>query len=173
MAKPISLSMVQLKAFELLFQLSYLSIVCTYSRVAWLHWFHDMVNDQLGGTPHQEPPHPHLTCDPELVDEGLIFSDIVGGVEVEVDGVVKLVFLRRCEDDTRTASCHEVGPIEVHGPVLRIFDWGRLMRLCPLYNVLGMQLMSSPLRSREHLAMCPDASRLRTISPRVLIKVVY
>ena len=82
--------MVQFEAFELFFKILYLSIVCTHLWVVWLHCLHDMVNDQLGGTPHQEPPHPHLTRDTELIDECLIFGDIVGGVEVEVDGVAKL-----------------------------------------------------------------------------------
>jgi hypothetical protein len=51
----------------------------------------------------------HHCCDPESVDEGLVFSNIVGGIEVEADSVVEFMSLRRCEVDTHVASYLEVG----------------------------------------------------------------
>jgi hypothetical protein len=93
---------VQFETFELL-QLSYLTVVCTHSSVAWFHCLHDLVDNQLGDAPNQEPSCPYLNRDPEPIDEGLVFSDIVGGVKVETNGVIELVSLRRHEDDSRTA----------------------------------------------------------------------
>jgi hypothetical protein len=61
---------------------------------------------------------PHLGRNPKLVDEGLVFGDMFGSVEVEADGIAEFMPLRRCEDDTLAASGLEVGSMEIHGPLL-------------------------------------------------------
>lgn len=132
--------MVQLKSFEFLFQLTYPIVVSAHLRVAWLHCFHVLVDDQLGVAPDQEPSRPHLARDLECIDEGLVFNDIVGGVKVEADGIAELMALRRCEDDVNATSYFEVGSIEVHGPVLWILYRGRLLHLSPFCDEVGQGL---------------------------------
>lgn len=95
----VSVVVMQFKAFEFLFQLSHLTIVCTHSRGAWLHRLHDLVDDQLRVALDQESPRPHFDGNPEPIDEGLILGDIVGGIEVEADGITEFMPLRRRENN--------------------------------------------------------------------------
>ena len=50
-----------------------------------------MVDHQLGVASDQEPPRSHLDHDLETVDKGLIFGDVVGGIEVKANSVVEFV----------------------------------------------------------------------------------
>lgn len=83
---------------------------------------------------------PHLGHDSGLIDEGLVFGNIIHGIEVEADGITELVSLGRHEDDICVASSLEIGAIEVHGPVLQVFNRGRFLHLSPLYDVIGQGL---------------------------------
>lgn len=95
----------------------YLTIICAYQWIVWLHYLHDLVKDQTGVAPYQELSHPHLGRDLEPIDEGLISYYIVGGVKVEANGVAEFVSLMQRENNACVASCLEVGPTEIHGEV--------------------------------------------------------
>lgn len=77
--------MVQFEAFELFFKILYLSIVCTHLWVVWLHCLHGLVDNQFGATSDQESPCPYFGRDSKPVDKGLVFRDVIGGVEMEAN----------------------------------------------------------------------------------------
>jgi hypothetical protein len=60
----------------------------------WFHHLHDLFGNQLGVAPNQESSRSHLSHDSEPIDEGLVFGDIVRGIEVEIDSITELVSLR-------------------------------------------------------------------------------
>lgn len=86
--------MVQFEAFGLFFELSYLSVVCAHFWVAWFHCLHDLVDNQLGVASDKKSSCPYFGRDSKPIDKGLLFHDVIGGVEMEANGVMNLVFLR-------------------------------------------------------------------------------
>lgn len=86
--------MVQFEAFELFFELLYLSVVHTHIWVTWFHCRHDLVDNQLGVPSNPKSSCPYFGRDSKPIDKGLLFHDVIGGVEMEANGVMNLVFLR-------------------------------------------------------------------------------
>jgi hypothetical protein len=68
---------------------------------------------------------------PEPVDQGFIFCTIVGGLVVDLQDVLELLFLRRDKSYPCTRFFEVEGTIKVHYPVFR------------------------PLLGRGHLDLCP------------------
>jgi hypothetical protein len=54
-----------------------------------LDCLHDMVDNQLGVTSHKESSLSYFDCDSKPVEEGFVLCHIVGGIEVEANGVAK------------------------------------------------------------------------------------
>lgn len=79
-------------------------------------------------------PRSYLGRNSEPVDEGLIFDDVIGGVEVEANGVAKLMSLMQHEDDTRIASSLKVGAIKIHCPILQALHQWWLLCLRPFQD---------------------------------------
>lgn len=66
----------------------------------------------------------YFSRDPKSIDDGLILRHVIGGVEVEVDGVMELVSLRQHEDDSRVVASLDVRSVKIHGPTFWVFDGG-------------------------------------------------
>lgn len=72
----------------------YLVVVRTHAWVTGLHRLHDLIDDQLGVACHQESSRSYLGRDLKLVDVSLILHYVIGGIEVEANGIMELLSLR-------------------------------------------------------------------------------
>jgi hypothetical protein len=147
--------MVQFEAFELFFKLSYLSVVCTHLWVVWLHCLHCLVDNQFGVASDQESSCPYFGCDSKPIDKGLVFHDVISGVEMEVNGITELVSPRQSEDDPRAASGLQIGTIKVHRPILWVLHQRWLLCFHPFHDEDGE---GHSLARRE--CVIPKASKL-------------
>lgn len=77
-----------------------------------------MVDNQFGVASDQESSCPYFNHNSKPVDKGLIFHDVIGGVEMEANGITELMSLRQSEDDPRATSGLQIGTIKVHCPIL-------------------------------------------------------
>jgi hypothetical protein len=74
---------VELEPVELVFQAPNLIAVGLHLRVAAVGVLHDLVDDELRVTTSVEASDPYLDGDPQLVDQSLVLSHIVGRREME------------------------------------------------------------------------------------------
>ena len=77
---------------------------------------HDLVDDELGITPHVETPHSKLDGDLQAIDESFVLGCIVGDGKVEPDYVTHMYSKGRDEEQTRAYPGLHQRPVKVHGP---------------------------------------------------------
>src|SRR4051812_40623603 len=82
----------------------------------------------------------NLLGEPEAVDEGFILGHVVGGSEVDLEGVLELITFRGVEDKAGTQTGPHLGAVEVHAPVCGVgWRWHEL-GLGPVDEEIGHRL---------------------------------
>src|SRR6266508_3841021 len=119
---------------------------------------------------NRQPSDAERYGDMEPVEESLILSSIVGRREVDLENIFKSLTSWGDEHYTSPRAFNHERTIEVHCPVFKLLDDGRILGFCPLGyevdeclgldSIRGWKLSSKDPSSTTHFAILPVASRL-------------
>ena len=91
-----------------------------------------MVDDQFRIAVNRQPSDAERYGDTETMEESLIFSGIVGRLEVDLEKVLESLTGQGDEHDTSPHAFNHEGAVEVHCPILKLLCDGRCLDFCPL-----------------------------------------